>query len=72
LRLQFCENLLAKIKENANFIENLWMSDEAHFHLTGYVNKQNMRYWAQTMLRFTSVRYTVLKLLYGVLCRVVE
>lgn len=29
-------------------IENLWMSDEAHFHLTGYVNKQNMRYWAQT------------------------
>jgi len=22
------------------------MSDEAHFHLTGYVNKQNYRYWA--------------------------
>jgi hypothetical protein len=38
---------LAKIKEDANFIENLWMSDEAYFHLTGYVNKQNMRYWAQ-------------------------
>jgi hypothetical protein len=48
LRLQFCENLLAKIKEDANFTENLWMSDEAHFRLTGYVEKQNMRYWAQT------------------------
>ena len=21
------------------------MSDEAHFHLSGYVNKQNCRYW---------------------------
>jgi hypothetical protein len=24
----------------------LLMSDEAHFHLSGYVNKQNFRYWA--------------------------
>ena len=24
------------------------MSDEAHFHLTGYVNKQNYRYWADS------------------------
>jgi hypothetical protein len=22
------------------------MSDEAHFHLSGYVNKHNIRYWA--------------------------
>ena len=22
------------------------MTDEAHFHLNGYVNKQNFRYWA--------------------------
>jgi hypothetical protein len=22
------------------------MTDEAHFHLSGYVNKQNYRYWA--------------------------
>lgn len=47
LRLQICEQLLAKINEDANFIQNLWMSDEAHFHLSGYVNKQNFRYWAQ-------------------------
>ena len=24
------------------------MSDEAHFHLDGFVNKQNYRYWATT------------------------
>jgi hypothetical protein len=22
------------------------MSDEAHFHMSGYVNKQNCRFWA--------------------------
>jgi len=25
----------------------LWCSDEAHFHLSGAVNKQNFRYWAE-------------------------
>jgi hypothetical protein len=25
----------------------LFMSDEAHFHLSGFVNKQNFRYWAK-------------------------
>jgi hypothetical protein len=23
------------------------MTDEAHFHLSGYVNKQNFHYWAE-------------------------
>lgn len=22
------------------------MTDEAHFHLTGFVNRQNMKYWS--------------------------
>lgn len=25
---------------------NIFFSDEAHFHIGGYVNKQNMRYWS--------------------------
>jgi len=24
----------------------VWSSDEAHFHISGTVNKQNFRYWA--------------------------
>lgn len=36
------------------FLENLpqnalvFFSDEAHFHISGYKNKQNMRYWSLT------------------------
>jgi hypothetical protein len=26
---------------------SLYLTDEAHFHLSGYVNKQNFRYWAE-------------------------
>jgi hypothetical protein len=30
---------------NQNFEEKLIMTDEAHFHLSGYVNKQNVKIW---------------------------
>lgn len=46
-RMEFSIQILAKINEDANFLGNLWISDEAHFHLNGFVNKQNFRYWAQ-------------------------
>uniref|UniRef100_A0A6P7GIP0 Uncharacterized protein LOC114343176 n=1 Tax=Diabrotica virgifera virgifera TaxID=50390 RepID=A0A6P7GIP0_DIAVI len=32
---------------NEGGMENIIFSDEAHFHLNGYVNKHNCRYWAQ-------------------------
>lgn len=32
-------------RNNINFIHKIIMGDEAHFHLNGYVNKQNMRFW---------------------------
>ena len=38
-RRNACEALLENVPEDAI----LYFSDEAHFHLTGYVNKQNMR-----------------------------
>lgn len=47
-RRLFCEQFLALINENEDIVHNLWMSDEAHFHLSGYVNKQNFRYWSDT------------------------
>jgi hypothetical protein len=34
------------IERTPQFLDHLIMSDEAHFHLNGNVNKQNFRYWA--------------------------
>jgi hypothetical protein len=34
------------LRENPDILNNLLMTDEAHFHLSGSVNKQNMRYWS--------------------------
>jgi len=47
-RLEFCQQITTNIMEGNEFLDRLWMSDEAHFHLTGYVNKQNYRYWADS------------------------
>lgn len=45
-RVQFCQQLLNLIDQDGQLVHNLWMSDEAHFHLSGYVNKQNFRFWS--------------------------
>ena len=42
----FCEWFLQKL-EDPDFLGGLIMSDEAHFSLSGYVNKQDMRFWAK-------------------------
>ncbi|PNF42004.1 hypothetical protein B7P43_G12994 [Cryptotermes secundus] len=41
-RIMVCETLLETLPPDAL----VFFSDEAHFHLSGYVNKQNMRYWS--------------------------
>jgi hypothetical protein len=46
MRVGFCEHMLQLLVDDPQLIDNLWMSDEAHFHLSGYVNKHNFRYWA--------------------------
>lgn len=42
-RREFCERMMTILAEDANTV--IIMSDEAHFHLDGYVNKQNYEYW---------------------------
>ena len=39
---------LAKLEENEKFHRKIIFSDEAHFWLNVFVNKQNMRYWSAT------------------------
>ena len=43
--------MLNIIRDNTDVIKNVIMSDEARFHLSGYVNKQNCRIWAQQQPR---------------------
>ena len=45
-RLVFSQQMLDLTKRNKEVLNNLIMSDDAHFHLTGLVNKQNCRYWS--------------------------
>jgi hypothetical protein len=37
--------LLNLMENRPDFVNNLLMSDEAHFHLTVAMNRQNFRYW---------------------------
>lgn len=45
-RLEFSQWFVRKTEYNPKFVQNLFMSDEAEFHLDGSVNKQNCRYWS--------------------------
>lgn len=42
-RKNCCQEMLNRIPEESTFFS----SDEAHFHVSGSVNKQNFRYWAE-------------------------
>ena len=44
-RLRFAEWALNELNDDPNFARKIIFSDEAHFHLGGYVNKQNCRIW---------------------------
>jgi hypothetical protein len=48
-RKYFSERFL-EILDDGGLISCLLMTDEAHFHLSGYVNKQNVHYWAEENL----------------------
>lgn len=45
-RLRFADWALAKLDDEANFRDLLFMTDECHVHLDGYVNSQNYRWHA--------------------------
>jgi hypothetical protein len=47
-RLLFCEWINEVVTHDPNFLTKVFFSDEAWFHLDGYVNSQNLRFWSTT------------------------
>jgi hypothetical protein len=45
-RLRFAKWGAVFFEDHPLVLKRLWFTDEAHVDLTGYVNKQNMRFWA--------------------------
>lgn len=45
-RRTFSDWVLEKMRQDDEFHRKIIFSDEAHFWLNGFVNKQNMRYWS--------------------------
>ena len=47
-RLAFCQSIISRrTEDHPNFLDLNFFSDEAHFHLSGQVNRQNMQFWVQ-------------------------
>ncbi|KAI6661966.1 hypothetical protein LOD99_9635 [Oopsacas minuta] len=46
-RLAFAKLIAGKVEKKEIDIGNIDWSDEAHFHISGHVNKQNMRIWGE-------------------------
>lgn len=46
-RLEFARQMIDMILAGSIKTKRIWFSDEAHFWLSGYVNKQNYRFWAR-------------------------
>ena len=45
-RYKFCQEISRRIENKPDLLDVLLFRGEAHFHLSGHVNKQNMRFWA--------------------------
>lgn len=46
LRMNYCRWFNANLRDNDDVLDLTFYTDEAWFHLEGYVNSQNMRFWS--------------------------
>jgi predicted RNA-binding protein (virulence factor B family) len=44
-RLYICNKMLQKLQLDSDLLDKIWFSNESHFYLDGYFNKQNWRIW---------------------------
>lgn len=56
-RMDFCEEMDQKMRD-PDFLRHVCFSDESTFHLTGYVNRHNCRYWSQENPHIISEAHT--------------
>ena len=49
-RLHFAKEFSQFLATKPRSLNEIWFTDECHFWLNGYVNKQNMRLWSETNL----------------------
>ena len=47
-RMDMCRWFLQKLQENPDFLDTVWFSDEAHFHLSGQINSKNAYFWGDS------------------------
>ena len=45
-RVHFADKIASNLEDTLAFLNNVLFSDEAHFELSGYGNRQNMRIWS--------------------------
>ena len=43
--LEFADNMLQRIFDDKEFLKRICFSDEATFHISGKLNKHNVRIW---------------------------
>ena len=44
-RVQMCNWFNDRLSADEHWLDDVWFTHEAHFHLNGVVNRQNYRYW---------------------------
>ena len=54
--LEYTRAFINLTENEENFISNLTMSHEAHFQLSGFVSKQNCRFWGSANVRIIHQR----------------
>lgn len=55
-RYEFANEMITRIEANRIDPKHIWFSDESHFWLDGYVNRQNYRHWGSEQPHLAVVR----------------
>ena len=55
-RFEFANRIINMIEDGSIDIDKIIFTDECHYHMEGFVNKQNWRHWGSEPPNFTEVR----------------